>query len=205
MLTSATCACRAAGLVLGAMVVLVACGSPDREETAGSGELEEVPCSQVQDELEEPRRVLAETFGGGPEGREANRALADTIEARPDCFGEDELEMARGIHDMLPASQDERAAVEEAEDACDEDVGGHTARGRPEQARHETAEDVLEDPQKERLPQGEPERADEGEGWIAFDYFDDGDFAGRAMVEQHDEGWFLRRVVRCGGTELIAE
>jgi hypothetical protein len=205
MLTSATCSCRAAGLLLGAAWVFVACGSPNGEQEAGSGELEDVPCSQVQDELEEPRRVLAETFGDGPEGREANRALADTIEARPDCFGEDELEMARGIRDMLPASEDERAAVEEAEDACDGDVGGHTARGRPEQARHETPEDLLEAPQEERLPRGEPERATEGEGWIAFDYFDNEEYAGRAMVEQHDEGWFLRRVIHCGGTELIAE
>lgn len=95
---------RRAGALLGVAVLLGACGLGDGERVAGPGERDDVPCSQVHDEPEEPLRVRAETFGAGREGREAQRTLAETIEARPDCFDEGDLEMARHMREMLPGS-----------------------------------------------------------------------------------------------------
>jgi hypothetical protein len=192
-------------VLLVAAALLVACGPPGGEGAAGSSEVDDVPCSQVDEELDEVRQVLAVTFGAGREGREARQTLVETVEARPDCFSREEVEMAAAYRDMLPASEAEREAIEEAEDACD-DEGGHAGSGKPERSQHDTAEEVLDDPQEGRPPQGEPEEAAGGDGWVAFDFHDDGDFTGRVMVEQHDDGgWFLRRIIHCGGDGMVAE
>jgi hypothetical protein len=203
---TATRSRRPAGALFGVAVLLAACGSPDSDEAAGSSEFDDLSCEQVDAELDEVRAVLAETFGGGPEGREAHQTLINAIEAQPDCFSQDEIEMAVQLRDMLPASEVEQAAIEEAEDACDEDDRGYTGSGTPDRSSHETAQDVLEDPQEQQLPAGEPEEAAGDDDWIAFDFHDDGDFTGRVMVEQHDDGgWFLRRIVSCGRNGLLAE
>lgn len=198
--------CRPGGALFGVAVLLAACGSPDSDEAAGSSEFDDLSCEQVDEELDEVRAVLAETFGGGPEGREAHQTLVNAVEAQPDCFSQEEIEMAAQLRDMLPASQAEHAAIEEAEDACDEGDRGYAGSGTPEQSSHDTAEDVLEDPQERQSPAGEPEEAAGDDGWIAFDFHDGGDFTGRVMVEQHDDGgWFLRHIVSCGGGEVVAE
>ena len=195
-----------AGSLLVAALLLASCGSGSEQRGASDAGLDDLSCSEVDEELEDVRVVLSETFGGGPEGREANQTLADTIEARPDCFSQEEIEMAADLRDMLPASEAERAAVEEAEEACEGDAGGYTGQSAPDRSRHDTAEDVVGDPQEESLPPGDPEPATDGETWVAFDFHDDRDFTGRVMVERHDDGgWFLRRAIHCGGGDIIAE
>lgn len=46
----------------------------------------EPPCWQVQQDLDAAKDVLAETFGGGPEGEAALAQVQEKTESRPDCF-----------------------------------------------------------------------------------------------------------------------
>jgi hypothetical protein len=191
------------GAVLG-LAGLTACGTGAQGDgpAAAGPQLDGVACSEVLEANDEHQRVMARTFGGGPEGREAMRAVVEVVEARPDCFRADTVEAARGMREMLPASDAEREAIEVAEGRCADGEGGGWATFQ-DTAEAATAEDALAD--RTDLPLGEPERAVEADDWVAFDFFDDGVFEGRAMVQRAGDGWYVRRVIDCRGDEAVVE
>jgi hypothetical protein len=179
--------------------VLTACGAGSQ---ADGPKLDAVPCSQVLEEYDEHQRVLAKTFGGGAEGREAQQAVVEVVEARPDCFRADTVELARGMREMLPASDAERETIEAAEARCADGVGGFwaTSKDSPDAA---TPEEALAD--EPDVPLGEPEPAAETDDWVAFDFIDDGAFEGRAIVHRAGDGWYVRRVIDCRADEAMVE
>ena len=86
---------RGLGAWLAGMVLLAGCGDADVAS-------DDPPCSEVVASLEEPQRVRAETFGGGPEGREAMATIASTVEARADCFSSEEVRLGRDLSELMP-------------------------------------------------------------------------------------------------------
>lgn len=179
--------------ILTATLLLFSCASWRTDLAPFAGR----PCTEVVEGLEEARQVLAATFGGGVDGREAQKTIADTIEARPDCFSEEEVELARGIRQLLPASDAEADALREAEEACENIVGQQARAGRAGPG-HESPEQTLAETD-ETLPSGEPERSFEEDGRVGFDYRDGAAYQGWVMVQQSDDGWFVKRVITCGG------
>jgi hypothetical protein len=133
---------RILGAILGASA-LTACGAGSQADGPDADpQLDAAPCSQVLEIYDEHERVVTRTFGGGAEGREALQAVVEVVEARPDCFRVDTVESARGMRELLPASDAERAAIEVAESQCADGVGGFlaTSKDSPDAA---TPEDAL--------------------------------------------------------------
>lgn len=203
---------RVLGVVIGCGV-LAACGAAQQaDDLAAEAEpqLDGVACSEVIEASSEHRDTLSRTFGSGVEGREAHLAIVELIEARPDCFDQDSREAAIGMREMLPSSDAEREAIEDAENRCAAGVGGE-ATSTPEDVTHApTAEDALTvevelAAEGMRLPRGEPERAAEGDHWVAFDFHDGDIYEGRAMVERSGDNWFVRRVIDCRIAEAVVE
>lgn len=178
--------------ILTATVLLFSCASWRTDPAP----LEGLPCSEVVGGLEEARQVVADTFGGGVEGREAQETIADTITARPDCFSEEEVGFARQLREVLPSSDAEADALRRAEEACGGDVGGQAVTGHDRPA-HGSPEQALAGTDL-KLPSGEPERSFEGDGRVGFDYRDGAAYRGWVLVQQSDDGWFVKRVITCG-------
>lgn len=179
--------------ILTATLLLLSCASWRTDLAPFAGR----PCTEVVEGLEEARQVVAVTFGGGVEGREAQETIADTIEARPDCFSEEEVEFARGIRQVLPASDAEADALREAEEACENIVRAQAITGRAAPG-HDSPEQTLAETD-ETLPRGEPERSFEEDGQVGFDYRAGAAYQGWVLVQQSDDGWFVKRVITCGG------
>lgn len=57
------------------------------------GDVGEVPCHEVMERAQPARDVLAETFGGGDEGRRAIRELAGLAREHPGCFDPAETQL----------------------------------------------------------------------------------------------------------------
>lgn len=76
------------------------------------GDLGEVPCYEVEEQAQPARDRLADTFGGGEEGREAIRELVALAREHPGCFDpenvallERELEEADGTATLEPTDE----------------------------------------------------------------------------------------------------
>lgn len=180
--------------------VLTACGA---DLHADGLRPDAAPCAEVLEVYDEHQLVLARTAGGGVDGREALQGVVDVIEARPDCFREADVESARGMQELLPASDAERDAIEAAEARCADGVGGDwvTSKDTPDAA---TPEDALAG--EPDTPLGAPEPAAEADDWVAFDFVDDGTYAGRAIIQRAGDGWYVRRVITCRGFDTdVAE
>lgn len=172
------------------MLLLTGCG-----ETADASD--DRSCSEVAADLEEPSRIRAETFGGGPEGRDAMATIVGTIEARPDCFSEQDLEFARELSETLP-SEAQAEAMTAAEDACAEDVEGASGGGPDPDAPGYARPEAALTNGTGLWPEGSHELAVEDDSWVRFDYHDDqGEYRGAVMVEQVDDSWFVRWVMTC--------
>lgn len=199
---------RVLGVVVGCGV-LAACGAAQQADdpaAATEPQLDGVACSEVIESSNEHRDTLSRTFGGGEEGRAAQLALVESIEARPDCFDQDSREAAVGLRELLPSSDAEREAIEDAESRCVGGVGGGGATATPDDPpQAPDPEDALTAEQWPQLPRGEPERTAEGDHWVAFDFHDGDVYEGRAMVERSGDDWFVRRVIDCGIDEAVVE
>jgi Spy/CpxP family protein refolding chaperone len=185
------------------LCVLTACGAGSQADGPADGlQLDAAPCSQVLEAYDEHQQQMARTFGDGVEGREAQQAVVELIEARPDCFREDTVESARALRELLPASDAEREAIEAAEARCADGVGGGwaTSKDSPDAA---TPEDALADAPD--LPRGEPEPVAEADDWVAFDFFDAGVYEGHAIVQHAGDGWYVRRAIDCRRDDAVAE
>ncbi len=180
--------------ILAATLLLLSCDSWRTDLAPFAG----MPCTEVVEGLEEARQVVADTFGGGVEGREAQETIAGTIEARPDCFSKEEVEFARGIRQLLPSSDAEADALRKAEEACGDLVGEESAQGGPGRSgAHGNPEQALADTDA-TLPSGEPERSFEEDGRVGFDYLDGAAYQGWVLVQESADGWFVKRVITCG-------
>lgn len=173
-------------------LLLAACGGPaDRDAT------DERSCAEVIESLDEPNRVRADTFGGGPEGREAMATIIGTILQRPDCFSDEDVELAAEFAKTLPSAS-EADAIEAAEAACDELGGGFG--GRPDDVTYDSPEEAIEALAEDtggRL-EGVAERSSEGDGRVEFVYHDDaGVYRGWVMVERAETGWFVSWGITC--------
>lgn len=73
------------------------------------GDVGEVPCYEVRQRAQPAQDVLAETFGGGDEGRQAIRELALLAREHPGCFDPAEVEL---LEQHLQQSPDEPATDE---------------------------------------------------------------------------------------------
>lgn len=187
-------------LLLAAALALAGCEQDSEDAVASSHDFADQPCAEVVEEFRDAREALNANFGAGEEGREAAGTIVEAADQRPDCFSDEEVEAALGLRYMLPASDAEADAVQAAEEACDTGLAAgaesHTSEG-PDDPAHTTAEEALADQEQPPVPDGDPERADEHDDWVAFDYHDDGEYQGWVMVEERDGGWFVRRIIDC--------
>ena len=126
------------GAILGIGVLTSCEGASPTDGSAATTDphLGEVTCTEILEASDEHQQTLSTTFGGGAEGRAAQRAVVELVEARPDCFREDTVEFARQMREMLPSSDAEREAIEDAENRCADGVVGSWASSRPEDSPH---------------------------------------------------------------------
>jgi hypothetical protein len=177
-------------------VLLAACSGVDDDAAPEPESADELSCPEVIASLEEANRIRAETFGGGPEGREATATIVQTVQQRPDCFSDEEVEFAAEWAETLP-SDSETDAIEAAEAACDE-PGGEFSTSRPGDGVYDSPEEALDDDLVQGM-EGAAERSFEGDGRVEFEFRDEAEvFQGWVMVEQDDTGWFVRRGITCG-------
>ncbi len=182
-------------LVLTTVIMLTGCGTGITGQAGGDADGR--PCAEVHAELDEADRVRAETFGGGPGGREATETIRRVIEERSDCFHDDQT--IPSATDVVPAGMAD--AAQGVADTCGSVTTGMVELMDPDSEPADDPRDALAEARGRSAPglwpDGEPTRSTEDADGVGFDLYDDGRYRGWVMFEEVEGGWSARLAMSC--------
>lgn len=179
--------------------------APSATAATTSSSFPDDECMQARETFTDARNTRSRTFGGGQDGRDALRAMRDTVERHPECFDADTVEQVpERAEGLLPPTVAAEQALAEAEDACGPPPHSAYSGGPPQTPTANTPERAVTDARDEAggttVPQGEPLRTFEGDGLVGFSFRDGDGFNGWVLTVRTDSGWYVRHAVACGGS-----
>lgn len=151
------------------------------------------PCEEVVARIDEAQHTRAETFGRGPEARDAERVITETVTARPDCFPDGEPRPLRA-EELL--SEADAEGMHRAREECETGAGVWNPYG-PSYGTYESIDAALVDTDV-LLPDGTPHAPEPAADGSLIEFLDGGRFGGVVVLAEHPEGWVIQSVAICG-------
>lgn len=167
------------------LVLLGGCSGSEAEHAT--------PCEEVVAIVDEAQHTRAETFGQGPEARDAERVITETVTARPDCFPDGEPRPLR-TEELL--SEADAEGMRRAREDCQTGAGAWNPYG-PSYGAYDSLDEAL-DATDVPLPDGSPVPTEASPDGTIVEYLEGGQFRGLVVLLEGEDGWTIQSVALCG-------